>query len=126
MNAQHWEGPPPEHLSGICPNCNLPSTFERRGEVRLTASDGERWMHNPKAANVSMTRGVAYQCRACFNGCLAVEQIDPSRDEVAYKGVHWWPPQARQRLTCPSRPISPKLSGRGCVVLAPPLPTQPP
>jgi hypothetical protein len=99
MNAQHWEGPPDsEHLAGICPNCNLPSTFESRGEIRLTATDAERWMHNPRAANMSSVRGVVYQCRACFNGCLAVEQIDPSGDEVTYEGIHWWPPPGAAKL----------------------------
>jgi hypothetical protein len=99
MNPQHWEGPPDsEHLSGICPNCNLPSTFEPRDQARLTASDGERWMHNPRVGNMSLVRGVVYQCRACFNGCLAVEQIDNSGDGVTYKGIHWWPPPGAATL----------------------------
>lgn len=39
-----------------------------------------------------------------LHGCLAVEQIDPSRDEVAYKGVHWWPLPGAATLD-PSIPV---------------------
>jgi hypothetical protein len=59
-------------------------------------------MQRPNATNVSMVRGMAFQCRACFNGCLAVEQIARDGDRTAYKGIHWWPPPG-------SAPLDPSI-----------------
>lgn len=93
MNGLHREGPPDsEHLAGICPNCNLPSTFEERGSRMVRAGDAKRWLQNPTATNAWLLRAVVYQCRACFDGCLVVEEMHVKDEVVSYKGIHCWPP----------------------------------
>jgi len=94
MNMQHREGPPDsEHLAGICPNCNLPSTFATRGELKLSAIDPELWMmqpsHHPNAATI---RAVVFQCSACFEGCLAIERRLLNKTPVEHTAIYWWPP----------------------------------
>lgn len=99
MNSPHREGPPDsEHLAGICPNCNMPSTFEYRGELMVSAGDAQRWLLNPNAANIKMVRAVVYQCRACFDGCMAIERREPNTNPVEYTGIHWWPPPGSAKL----------------------------
>lgn len=122
MSAQ-WEGPPDsEHLAGICPNCNLPSTFEPRGELKVSAGEAERWMLNPRAPNISQVRAVVFQCRACFEGCVAIETRVPSTNPVEFKGIHWWPPPGSAKLdaSIPSDLSSAFREGMRCLGAAAP------
>jgi len=99
MSTQHREGPPDsEHLTGICPNCNMPSTFEHRGSLKVSAGDAHQWLLRPNVGNISMVQAVVYQCRACFDGCLAIERREPNSNPVEYKGIHWWPPPGAAKL----------------------------
>lgn len=76
----------------------MPSTFEPRGHLKVSAGEPERWMLNPRGANLEMARAVVYQCRACFEGCLAVERRVPNSNPVEFQGIHWWPPPGSAQL----------------------------
>lgn len=65
-------------------------------------------MMNPRGANIEMARAVVYQCRACFEGCLAIERRVANSSPVEFQGIHWWPPPGSAKLD-PSIPAG--LSG---------------
>jgi len=99
VNGPHREGPPDsEHLAGICPNCNLPSSFENQGELRLSAVETLRWLMHRSAANISLKRAVVLQCRHCHEGCVVVEEGSFQDQRMTYRAVHWWPPPGAAQL----------------------------
>jgi hypothetical protein len=108
MNGNVRELPPDSNnLTGICPNCNLPSTFEHRGERRVSAAQAQRWLLNPNANNMSLKRVVVYQCRACHEGCVVVEQASVVNNQRRFEGIHWWPPPGAAQI---DKSIPPELA----------------
>lgn len=90
--------PDSESLVGICPNCDLPSSFEERGTLMVSAGNALAWLRNPRAANASLKRAAVYQCRNCHEGCVVVEVRYERDQHVAFKRVHCWPPPGTTQL----------------------------
>lgn len=44
---------------------------------------------------MTLKRVTVYQCRACYEGCLVVEEKHEDGD---FKGIHWWPPPGAAQL----------------------------
>jgi hypothetical protein len=49
-------------------------------------------MRYPNEANIDVIRAVVYQCRACFDGCLVIEERRSESEATSYRGIHCWPP----------------------------------
>jgi Domain of unknown function (DUF4145) len=39
-----------------------------------------------------MLRATVYQCRACFEGCLIIEERYAENNHTSFRGIHCWPP----------------------------------
>ena len=90
---------PPDSESpvGICPNCDLPSSFEERGTLTVSAANGFAWLRNPRAPIPALTRAAVYQCRNCHEGCVIVEARYDDHGS-GFKRIHCWPPPGTSQL----------------------------
>jgi len=99
MTSPAPESPPEsQSLTGLCPNCSLPSTFEDRGSRTVSASNPQLWLRNPRAENFARKLVRVYQCRACMEGCVVVEERYVENNQIRFKGIHWWPPPGSAQL----------------------------
>lgn len=74
----------------------------------VSKGDGQRWLVAPQAPNIELKRVSVYQCRACGEGCVVVEerysgevpflQNPQHTGEQYFKGIHWWPPPGAAQL----------------------------